>query len=272
MKNLYFSICKIAFLFLSPSSFAAIVYIDLNPDSTFTIIPSQVTASKLCALDIDNDGNDDYSFRWDDYTDMFDAWFCHMQPIGNNEMVLSGQKNAYKAYYLQALSAGTTINANSNWGAGFPEPLLGDNANANFKGSGDVYVGIRFAIGANLHYGWVLLSFDNNKKVTIKSYAYESTAGLGLNAGEYNPTSNIEIQNNTLKVYPNPVSSAINISTNDYLNKTLYLYSIDGREVHSQRLMSVTTIVDLLHFENGIYTLCVRDDHGISFQEKIVKQ
>lgn len=47
------------------------------------------------------------------------------------------------------------------------------------------FIGVRFNIGANTHYGWIRLTVDNiNHRLTIHDYAYEDTPDTPINAGQ----------------------------------------------------------------------------------------
>ncbi len=49
---------------------------------------------------------------------------------------------------------------------------------------GQGYLGLRFFIGANAHYGWADISVNQDFSITLNSFAYESCADQSINAGQ----------------------------------------------------------------------------------------
>lgn len=182
MRNVYLLTLFLLTPFISGAS---IVYTDLNPDKSGILDPNLQTASNIASIDFNKDANEDCNFEWTDLTLSGTTWYCNITLSGSNEAVLDGvSTGAGGARYLKAITSGTTIDGSGNWGSSNPEPLLSDNAMPNFQGKGDVYVGVKFNIGVDIHYGWILVSFSNLKELTVKEFAYESTPNTGIKAGE----------------------------------------------------------------------------------------
>jgi len=58
-------------------------------------------------------------------------------------------------------------------------------ARGNFRDTSDRYLGLRFNIGGDTHYGWVQVSIPSDvSSATITGLAYEDMAGVGILAGE----------------------------------------------------------------------------------------
>ncbi len=74
-----------------------------------------------------------------------------------------------------------------------------------------------------------------------------------------NSTNNQDIDLNSLaSIYPNPTSSLISIKLPEdsfYDQGFLEVYSVDGRLLHTRKITSSLTDVDLSDYENGIYLL-----------------
>jgi PEP-CTERM motif len=51
-------------------------------------------------------------------------------------------------------------------------------------GQGQGYLGLKFLIGASVHYGWADISVNPDLSVTLHSFAYESCADQSINAGQ----------------------------------------------------------------------------------------
>ncbi len=163
---------------------ATIVYTDLNPDFTSKLDPVIQTESNLLPIDFDGDGTEEYNFSWSDLTSSSNGWEVFINPNGGNEQILNGSITSPSgSRYLNSIISGSSIHASANWGSSIPPPLIGDNNLPNFQGSGDQYIGVRFTLGSTIHYGWILVSFDINKVLTIKGYAYEDDGNTSISAG-----------------------------------------------------------------------------------------
>ncbi|MCT4639284.1 MAG: Ig-like domain-containing protein, partial [Bacteroidales bacterium] len=180
MNKFYLSIVFVLLL-CAGKVHAQIVFTDINPDVSSTMKEDPGWTSNIVPIDFNNDGTEDYNFRWDDWgTD----WFMHMTFAGNNEFILKGTAtNPFGGRYIQALDKDAVIDNSGNWGMSFPEPFIGDANDPNFRGLGDKYVGVRFIVGGKKYYGWVLVSFEG-KTLTVKEYAYNSVADSPINAGD----------------------------------------------------------------------------------------
>jgi uncharacterized protein YjdB len=64
--------------------------------------------------------------------------------------------------------------------------------------TGDSYIGATFKIGANVHYGWILVNWDGNGTFTVKSYAYEDTADAEILAGDEGVAPTIDVTGITI--------------------------------------------------------------------------
>ncbi|WP_458628342.1 T9SS type A sorting domain-containing protein [Winogradskyella sp. PC D3.3] len=69
------------------------------------------------------------------------------------------------------------------------------------------------------------------------------------------------------KLYPNPTSDDITISTKDDTEKTLEIYSLSGRRIYSNRFYKELTI-DLRSYASGVYFAKVMGDN---IYEKVIK-
>jgi hypothetical protein len=86
--------------------------------------------------------------------------------------------------YVSALSAGFGINASSVGPSFFGSMAYGAaNPNAQFNNASNAYLGLSFASGANLYYGWVRVSVNQAAGTFIvHDWAYENS-GAGIAAG-----------------------------------------------------------------------------------------
>lgn len=147
------------------------------------------------SIDIDGDLVDDFtlglaqlSTLWNSYASTNSAWV-----INNGSSVYQGSWITKSAgEIVHALSSGDIIAASTSWGndgtaywnIGYYGPMF-TGINCEFQGQGDMFMGVRFYIGANQHYGWVRLNVPADvTSMTIVDWAYQETPGAGLIAGD----------------------------------------------------------------------------------------
>lgn len=107
---------------------------------------------------------------------------------------LVGTNNPFPAIdYASALGAGELIDSTSTFGGPFQGSLAygGVNPNAEFNTAAGAFLGLEFPIGGVSHFGWVRVTINNAAgSFVVNDWAYESTPGEGLLAGEVpEPTS-----------------------------------------------------------------------------------
>lgn len=77
-------------------------------------------------------------------------------------------------------------------------------------------------------------------------------------------------QDNTIKIFPNPTNSFVNISGNFNI-KTTELFDTQGRLLQTNIINENTTTLDISAKSNGVYFIKVTSEEGIKV-EKIIKQ
>jgi len=159
---------------------ASIVYTDINPDASKGV-------NSDYNVDFNNDGNIDVRIM--QRTDIY----------GMVTLAASGITNGTKiAGYPSTGSGGTTIAAKLDFGSSIDPSILYTNGGSGYMslingtftaypwtgGATDKYVGAKFIIGSNTHYGWILVSTgSDSKSFVVKSYAYENVPSTGISAG-----------------------------------------------------------------------------------------
>ncbi|MBL6662550.1 MAG: Ig-like domain-containing protein [Flavobacteriales bacterium] len=175
-------------LLFAKSLFSQIIYTDIEPDASTTLDPIIMSVNGVVEIDFNNDGNAEFDFRWDDYSFIGYGYFSHITNPNNNShtMWLSGSNNSYNAGYLQVVNENELIGPNLQsglWGMTIPDPIIADSENNTFQELGDKYIGVQINLNGILHYGWIRVSFDENKTLTIKDYAYQSLPNTAILAG-----------------------------------------------------------------------------------------
>lgn len=261
---------KIGSLCLLVSAFqffnAQIVYKDVIPDFT-TTISSFGSATDVYAIDFNNDNIAEYNFRWDGFAG---DWFMHMTYGTNNVMALKGTAtNPFGGRFLLPLQANAVIDNNLTWGVSDPEPFIGESTtDTNFQGLGDRYIGVRFKIGANTYYGWVLVSFSNTNTLTIKSFAYNSTANQSILAGQTTllETREAEVKKETF-IFPNPAASEVTVS-----EKSSYaiFYDVSGKKIMEANVVD-NKVINIRDLEDGVYIVNIKTKDGRTTSTKLMK-
>lgn len=116
----------------------------------------------------------------------------------------------------------------------------------------DGYLGLRFDIGGNTHYGWARLDVSSSPiTYTLYDVAYNSDNGSGLNAGQGllgtddHKFSNLKVivQDKNIQLYNLPETSSYR------------LYSITGKSILSGKTESDKYIIETRTLASGIYIL-----------------
>ncbi len=151
-------------------------------------------------LDLNHDGITDVSIqnKYRHYCNSFGSCFAFatLQAVlpGTNEVV-------YNVYGAVAVKAGVGIGARDAFKGGSEEMALGERSFSHVFGSwvnvSNRYLGLKFTINGETHYGWVRLSVQTEGGTTITAtvtgYAYESLPNTPITAGKtQGPANNAE--------------------------------------------------------------------------------
>lgn len=239
---------------ISNSNNAAIVYNDIADE----------TLASGGSIEIDFDGGGS------EFT-ITDTGFGTIVPgvIFNSQDFHIATVSANEWDVMKGLTFGTSIDANVGFfdqGDASIDPMWGTTAFPNV----DTYLGAQFKIGANTHYGWILVNWDGAGTFIVKSFAYNNVPNESINAGETsNSTSSVvRLENILVSVFPNPTSDLLMINLNEAINAEVTIYNLSGQNV-KQLSMNGNTKVDVSNFTSGVYMLHVATDKGI-FQNQII--
>ena len=145
----------------------------------------------LHSFDLNGDGTFDIGFR--NVSDELDA-----VPTGNNQVSATAKPPPEVGGPAVPIPFGAQVNSSTPWQGRYSAPFVSDSgpllasnrgslvAYGPFAGL-DGYLGIRFYIGANLHYGWIRLNLNNGYPAQaigfITEWAYNSVPGQSIAAG-----------------------------------------------------------------------------------------
>jgi hypothetical protein len=253
---------------------AQIIYTDITPDVVLTGNNSSYS------LDMDNNSTTEMNF----YS------YVGLDSLGNPEIYIQGLElytpntNAIiGALYAQsyplpyALTAGAPINAaNPNWrdatvngGAQYISVLAYGNPYGYFLGQNDRYLGVRFNINNQLHYGWVRLSCSATGGIlTIKDYAYNTQVGDSINAGDM-PNSIQAINQSITRIYTSNNVLTINRDVTNPV--TVTIVNLQGETVLAEQTTEQTYTHDMSNLAAGIYLVAVTGESGTTKQKIYVR-
>ncbi len=258
---------------------AQVVYTDINPDHLVTGNGGSYN------LDVDGDGTVDFGLITAVSSTSFTYYSGALNISVNynaaaiyplNGSVMTNGSSVYDVPVGSAIGSSGSFNSSGTNSLGYgivysvtgATSYSGTYANGNFIGN-EGFVGLKFDIGGNTHYGWVRVEVTaDGSTLSVKDYAYESTAntailsGNGANGpvGLETTVNNVEIQNFNDKI-------KIKLS-NELTNSIASITSITGQEVLSKSINNSVDFIELNDLSSGIYIVSVNTDQG-NFNKKI---
>jgi len=281
LKQLQSYSAIVAGLIAADAAQGQIVYTDVNPDEdvngNFDALNWQdETAWATYQIDLDDDGNVDYTLRVRSdqqhgagFLDPTDGNFYINNPndnpfatpleaddeIGSGSEVWKGllvYPNGYN--YLGTL---TTLGKTAAEGGG------------GWTGATDKYLGLKFKIGSNTHYGWARMDVrDDSRVYTLKDFAYQSTPDTPILAGQMVTGINNELSRD-LNAYTSGKILNVVLNNDNAVNSVMKLYNITGQEILSAPLKSNRNEF-VLDVPSGVYFVKVALEGGIYTKKVLV--
>jgi len=164
-------------------------------------------------------------------------------------------------------SQASWFNAYTNIGVLDVGSCFGGYGLSHWCGANNQYLGVRFKIGAETHYGWVKLDVnDSGSSFTIKEYAYVEEADTGLTAGQMplgvddHSFSKIRVVglNKSIGLYNLPESS-------NYAG-----YNMTGNEVLKGSTDQHDYVIEVPALSSGIYIVELSDANSNAVLRKKV--
>jgi len=215
-----------------------IVYTDVDPDFIGGL-------GDTYAIDFDGDGTIDLNVV---QTNNVNYEYVVATPAAGNNVLATSNGGYYYASNLSYgadISSGLTFRSFGSFCAGVG--YLG----SQFCGSVDGYLGVAFDVSGNTHYGWVRVDIGDSSNFVIKDFAYESTAGDPITAGETDPLAIDDFATSNFNYF---------IDTNSQLNllaasnmESVQLFNILGQQVISQKLSNMNEVIDMSALKSGVY-------------------
>lgn len=178
---------------------------------------------------------------------------------------------------ITPLSYGTQIGSSSSFQGntdGNPAfPVLYYSPSYTTWGGQTAYVGLKFKNGNNSYYGWLKIKVVNTNATdpvfTVYGYAYQSSPNTAIAAGDMGTSSiNEVVNNNDLKIYPNPTTDYLMITGVENANE-ISISNVLGEKVMNISLN--TNKIDISNLDKGVYFVRVKTNDNIKTQKFIKK-
>jgi hypothetical protein len=249
---------------------AQIVYTDVNPD--FAHPGNEVGYG----LDLNNDANFDFALF------SLDTTLASGNRIRNTVVAPYGTAAASNAIageapsgydYALALNNGDMIDNTLNWIAATNTMAYNVNSanpyNENWNGVTDKYLGLKFVVAGNTHFGWARLDVLAIGDIwTLKDYAFNASPNTGLTAGQMTGVSTMAME--SLVHFVNQPNNTVKVVVNGGLTEgAITLVSATGQTVSTGNVDSDQYIVDLNGLAAGIYVINAEFAEG-SMTKKVI--
>lgn len=245
---------------------AQIVYTDVNPDETYTV-------DHDLELDLNNDGIVDFTL-------LIGAgptrYAVRLAPEIGNEALGSQSGNFFYPFTLNMndpIGPTQTI-----WNGSANGSLLtmawvysAGGSYGNWLNATDKYLGLRFFVGTNVHYGWVRLDVvatTSSISLVYKDYAYNTVADQAILAGQtvigLNEAAKLDASIFT-------ANNNLNVKLNQQTNGTINVINMMGQSVKSFAITSREMELPLDGMDAGIYMVTIQTENGHFTQKVYVK-
>ncbi len=167
---------------VSGTANAQITYVDINPDEVYT-------ADHQLDIDLNTDGINDFAILIG--ADSSTRFAVRVGPTLGNEVLGSVSGNFFYPFAMDMNQpvgpAATVWNGTMNGGyMTMAWVYTAGGSYGNWLNATDKYLGVRFLIGTNVHYGWIRFSIScsaTGVSCTYKDYAYNTVAEQQILAG-----------------------------------------------------------------------------------------
>lgn len=244
-----YSLMATSFLFLQKNSDAQLVYTDVDPDETYSENGDEYL------LDLNNDGTTDFMIQIINFSSagIFVSGSYSFSGLVQNVFIIPSPGNSIAGslglgsyLYPYALNSGSSVGPGLlfqsaslqsmvSYLAIIDYPAVGSVfpflSYGNWIGVEDKYLGLKFKIGADTHYGWARLDCGaDHHSITIKDYVYNATPDIAVVTGiTMDPLVGVSFSTNSVAIdesttdiiievtVTEPVDATVNIELNSLL-------------------------------------------------------
>jgi len=267
------------------------IALDVSAQVGYTDIPDTtlINDNDFCDIDFNNDGFPELNISLNTF------YTSRMFGSGSNPLFFRGQVNTVGfnprtggvivdtnnlpvgLNFNDSISSGSSSNLNSfysyngllvnhNFISSNYYGSLNQNSNSqgNFLGV-ERYLGVRFAISGStgFHYGWVRLDVANDaSSVTIKDFAYDSTANASILAGDRGALVGLK-KTSFQKTDFFSSHRQLNFKGSISAKTQLTIIDLKGQKVQEVNLLENQRSQALTNFSNGIYIVEIRNSEAV---------
>lgn len=264
---------------------AQVMHTDVNPD--YVVSPGGNTQY---AVDFNNDAAYDVAFVAGGWSGSTGTWqgYNYVSSGAVVQIAFGSTMNASNAWMGASsgpspLSAGTRIGSSGAFFAdqknvvgtqyvSWPNSTQYNTSYdlGNFSaGATDQYIGVRFVISGDVHYGWIRVDVGSDgKSLTFKDYAYEQTPDTPIEAGS--TASMASVDELASQVAVRNINNNLNINLDGINNANLAVFGLDGKQYINKTIGSVD-VVSLADLSTGIYMVNVSTEEGTTTKKIYVK-
>lgn len=269
--NIQFLTSLLLFIFLTSNLvYSQILYTDVNPDITVSDFQQ--------GYGIDFDDNDKIDFHITLLSNI-DVWVMHLildSSIDNTYVVYDGTE-------ASVLELGDEINPSSNlyhlggsnWGGLLYGYWVSSGEYGNWTGTQeDKYLGIKFEIDNDFHYGWVhlttIIHSHSDMEFTVKGFAYNTIPNAEIIAGDMGTVGINDSEFLDISIYPNPTTDFVKFKNIDSITQVI-VSDLTGKNLTNIPIDYLNNKIDFSNLNKGIYFVLFQTNEGI-ISKKIVKQ
>ena len=237
-----------------------------------TIVYTDITDGQPATINMDNSGTAEFTIANGNLTTFGD----YISYISGCNIIASGTvANGWDV--AAGLSLNDPIGSTGNFiGQGDCE-VTGWGGTTTFPLNVDKYLGVKFLISGNVHYGWIrvyVTGTADNYTVTYKDYAYENTPNTTILAGNKATGINETIlaNDNGFKFYNNQNQvKIVSEEANNTIN-TVELLNINGQLIKTINANNSKSVnVDIDNISKGVYFIMILTDNKKNSIHKMVK-
>ena len=271
MKRIYILTAFIfTLVFITNNVVSQIIYTDVDPDIT--------VSEFLQGYGVD--------FNQDDKIDLHitllnnvGVWVMHLIPDADADFTYV----VYDGEEALVLVDGDYISASSDLyqlGSGWGGLLYGywesSGEYGNWTGvQEDKYLGIKFEIDDDFHYGWIHLStiihdYDN-MEFTVKGFAFNTIVNEGIASGDMGQVGIVKNETSSMSIYPNPAKDIINLPS--FIDAgVISISDISGRIVwQNDAQFLLKKPIDISTLNTGLYIIHIEVENKV-YTAKFVKE
>lgn len=281
-KLIQYAASAAAFLLVNDAS-ATIIYTDLDPDGIIGGEGAEIT------LDINADGNDDFTFIVYSYAGTFtyygspisfDVKVAGAEALDNNQFLGSiVTMSGYTNVYIPTLAPGEGINNDDNFEGGYGSLAVIVNASLygfpvyTFEGGAWLdtdmqFMGFRISVDKDYFYGWMRVSVnDEASQLTVHDYAYEDEANKAIFTGS--TASDIAVNPLTgTEVYSSGQNLVVNLPSAITTPVDLELFDLEGKLILQISQVIGSNTINCEGFAGGNYIVRLTDPN-MSYNKQV---